>query len=236
MNRTRIAAAVVLVGLLAVGGLAYSLWGGSSEAPATLEETVSAVAADDVASGDDGGTVDSLAGTWTVQQVDGTSASFSIDEVLGGGIGEFTAVGTTPGVTGSMEATADTITAASFEVDMTQLTTDDSRRDGAIRNQAIETATFPTASFELAEPIEVGELPGEGESISVTAVGDLTVHGVTNRVEFPLAAQTVGSRIVVAGDLEVSLPDYDIDPPSAPVVASVEDTAIVSIRLVLAQG
>ena len=95
-----------------------------------------------------------------------------------------------PAVTGSLDIAGTTISAADFEADLTELDSDDNRRDGAIRRQAIETDTFPTASFVLTEPIELPSQPAEGEPVELSATGELTIHGVTNTVEFPLMASS----------------------------------------------
>jgi len=181
----------------------------------------------------------SLDGTWQVDTSIGsfedfTSAfvGFRVDEELAS-LGAKTAVGRTPGVTGSVEIDGATVTAASFEADMTQLQTDDSRRDGAIRSQGIETRDFPTASFVLTEPIVLPEVPAEGETVELVASGDLTIHGVTNQVVFPLEGQLVGDVIVVTGQLPIEFADYDITAPSSLSVLSVEDNGIVEVQLFL---
>ena len=58
--------------------------------------------------------------------------------------------------------------------------------------KGIETGTFPTATFRLTTPIELGALPAEGETISMTALGELTLHGQTKAVEVPLQARLSG--------------------------------------------
>ena len=115
---------------------------------------------------------------------------------------------------------------------MTQLTTDDSRRDRALRGRGIETNSFPTSTFVLAEPIAIDAVPAEGEVISVTAVGDFTLHGVTRRVEIPLEGQLTDGLVVVVGSLEIEFADYDIEAPTAPIVVSVEDRGIMEFQLV----
>lgn len=159
---------------------------------------------------------------------------FRIDEVLTG-IGDKTVVGRTPGVEGTVEISGTSITSTDITVDMTGLITDSGARNSAIRNQAIETSAFPTATFSLTEAIDLGSVPGDGEQVSVNATGDLTVHGVTRSVTIPLTAELQSGVVVIFGQLELSLPDYDIDAPSAPVVASVEDTAILELQLFLTQ-
>jgi polyisoprenoid-binding protein YceI len=147
------------------------------------------------------------------------------------GIGAKTAVGRTPDVTGSLTIEDTSISVTEIEVDMTTLETDSDRRDGAIRNQAIETSQFPTATFTLTDPIELRTLPAEGQRIQVDAVGDLTLHGVTRQVTFPLEAEVNGDVITVTGSLLVQFADYDIDKPTAAIVLSVEDEGVIEVQL-----
>jgi len=147
------------------------------------------------------------------------------------GIGAKTAVGRTPRVTGTMTLEGTNVPKASFDVDMTTLTTDDSRRDNAIRTQAIETARFPKASFVLTQPIQLESIPADGEKVAVDATGDLTLHGVTKSVTIPLEAQRKGDVIVVIGSLEIPFADYSISQPRAASVLSVEDKGTFEVQL-----
>jgi polyisoprenoid-binding protein YceI len=176
-----------------------------------------------------------LDGTWSVQaNEEVTFVGYRIDEVLTT-VGDFTVVGRTPDVTGTMQIEGTSVTATELVAQMDTLTTDSGARDRAMRSQALETGEFPEATFSLTSPIDLGSIPAEGETISVTATGDLTIHGVTQSVDFPLEAQVVGDVIVVVGQLNVLLADYDINAPSAPVVASVEDNAILELSVAFAR-
>ncbi len=160
-----------------------------------------------------------------------TFAGFRINEELAS-IGAKTVVGRTPGVNGTMEIDGTTIVSADLVVDMTQLITDDPGRTNAIRRQAIETSQFPEARFVLTQPIELGQLPAEGEPVNVDATGELTIHGVTRTETIPLTAELRGDVIVVFGQLgPILLADYDIEQPTAAVVLSVEDNAIMELQL-----
>ena len=172
-----------------------------------------------------------LTGVWTLSEQGDSFAGFRVREELVG-IGAFTAVGRTSAVTASLEFDGSAITTVRIEVDMTQLTTDDSRRDRALRGRGIETNRFPTSTFVLAEPIVIEAVPAEGEPISATAIGDLTLHGVTRRVEIPLEGQLTDGLVVVVGSLEIEFDDYDIEAPTAPIVVSVEDRGIMEFQLV----
>ena len=72
--------------------------------------------------------------------------------------------------------------------------------------------------------------------MSVTATGDLTIHGVTKSVEIPLEAQLVDGTVVLVGSTEVTFSDYGVEVPSAPVVVSVSDTGTLELQLLLTKG
>ncbi len=43
----------------------------------------------------------------------------------------------------------------------------------------METSVYPTATFTLTEPIDLGTLPDANADVTATATGELTLHGVT---------------------------------------------------------
>jgi polyisoprenoid-binding protein YceI len=61
--------------------------------------------------------------------------------------------------------------------------------------------------------------------------GDLTIHGVTQSIVFPLEARLVGDTIVVVGSTAVTFSDFGVTMPSAPIVVSVEDNGILELQL-----
>jgi polyisoprenoid-binding protein YceI len=180
-----------------------------------------------------------LAGAWSVQVAEGAGdllgeptvsfAGFRVDEVLNS-IGDFTAVGRTADVSGSIELSDTALVAATVEVTMSTLRTDNSFRDGRIYG-ALHTSEFPKATFVLAEPVELPAGMADGEAFSGSAEGDLTIRGVTNRVTFDLQAQLVGDVIVAVGSSDVVFSDYGVTAPTAPVVVSVEDHGIMEFQL-----
>ena len=199
-----------------------------------------AASPDDASGGSDG--AGSFDGTWTIDSEvgsldDGTSsfAGYRIEEELGG-VGTNTAVGRTENVQGSMTIAGTSVTALDVTVDMASLRSDDERRDSQLASRGLETARFPTATFTLAEPIEIAEVPSDGASIAATAIGDLTLHGVTQRVEVPVDARWTGDHIEVAASLEVALADHDIEPPTGFLVLSIADTGTVELHLLFRRG
>jgi polyisoprenoid-binding protein YceI len=179
-------------------------------------------------------TVDAESGDFDFESATGTFAGFRVKERLSE-IGEVTAVGRTGDVSGTVEIVGTTLTAATFEVDLRTLTTNDRGRDAKVQG-ALETDLFPTAAFVLAEPVELGETAADGQPTSVLAVGDLTIHGVTRRVQFPLEAQLVGSTIVAVGSLDLTFSDYGVTAPTAPIVLSVDEAGILELQVLLTKG
>ena len=167
---------------------------------------------------------------------DGTSfAGYRVEEELAR-IGAVTAVGRSTVLSGSLVFDGAAITEVVIEVDLTALTSDDSRRDGALRRQALETNTYPSTTFTLTEPIPIDAVPAEGVALSVTATGDLTLHGVTREVQIPMEGQLVGDRVAVVGSLEIIFADYDMDTPSAFIVLAIDDHGIMEFQLVFERG
>ena len=161
----------------------------------------------------------------------GNFVGFRIDEELVR-FGAKTVVGRTPGVAGGLAIDGSMITEVEIDVDMTQLVTDDNDRNSWLRTGGPETDTFPTASFRLTEPIELGAVPGDAMEVEVEATGELTVHGVTNTVTIPLQAELRDGVVVVFGELEnLLLADYDIPTPVAVVVVSADDHATLELQL-----
>ena len=183
-----------------------------------------------------------LEGTWTVQAAEGavdlqvdpevSFAGFRVDEVLAGGIGDFTAVGRTAEVSGSITLSGNTLVAATVEVSMSTLRTDNGSRDGQVR-RALDTNGFPTATFTLVEPVGLPAGMADGEAFAGVARGDLTIKGVTNPAVFEVQAQMVGDSILVVGSSDVVFSDYGVTAPTAPIVVSVEDHGIMEFQLIL---
>ena len=143
---------------------------------------------------------------------EGSEVGYRVSEVLFGIDTE--GVGRTEDVTGSVTLVDTTMTEAEFTVDVASMKSDDGRRDGQFRGRIMETQTFPTASFTLTSPIDLGVTATDGATLDTTISGELTMHGVTNPVSFEIAAKIEGNRLGVIGTIPVTFVDYDIVDPS----------------------
>ena len=192
--------------------------------------------------GTSGGSSTGLDGTWKVDPSVGSFSDFSgsfvgyrVEEELAN-VGAATAVGRTPDVTGSLTFDGTRVTAADFSANLTTLQSDKSMRDGQLRRQALETDTFPTATFKLTQPIDLGSVPADGQVLEATATGDLTIHGVTKSVQIPLQAKLSGDVVTVAGSTDIVFADYGMSRPQSFMVLSIADHGTLEIQLQLKKG
>jgi polyisoprenoid-binding protein YceI len=151
------------------------------------------------------------AANWTIDAAS-SGVGYRVVEVLFGQDTE--GVGRTSAITGGLTLDGAQVTAANFEVDMTTVTSDEDRRDDQFRGRIMDTEHFPTATFVLTAPIELGSVPADGASVTTSATGDLTLKGTTNSVTFDVQAQQDGDVIQVVGSTDIVFADYGIEDPS----------------------
>ncbi len=195
----------------------------SPDAPATDAPAVA------VAGVDGSWEVDAETGTFTLEDATGSFVGFRVNEELAR-IGEFTAVGRTGAVSGTMEIVGQRVTATEIVVDLTTLKTDDSRRDQAVQ-RALRTPQNPTATFALTDELDIEGAAAGGVAVATSAPGDLTVNGITLPVVIDIEAQLVGDLIVVVGSVEIVFADFDVSIPQVPIVLSAEDHGTMEFRL-----
>ncbi|MEJ5254202.1 MAG: YceI family protein [Acidimicrobiales bacterium] len=230
MQRSARYALIACVAVVVFGGFAFWWFVLRSDAPERATVPVRTQSTDPPGIGDQAG-APSLDGSWRVAPADDVFAGYRIQELFGGETLKSTAVGRTRAVTGTMTIAGGSVTAARIEVDLTRLTSDQSRRDAFLRGNALQTDTFPTASFTLTDPVALPEGLTVGEQIELRVVGELTLHGVTRTVELPLRATWNGSTISVAGGVQITLAEFGIEPPRLPIV-TVDEVGELEVQLV----
>lgn len=202
---------------------------------ASPDPTATASPTPAAASPDAGADTAALDGVWTLSERGESFAGYRVEEELAT-IGYKEAVGRTSGIEASVTIAGGELATATITVDLRGLRSDDSRRDGALRRQALETDAFPTATFALEGPLAIPAGLAAGEAIAMSASGAFTLHGVTRAVAIPLEAELAGGLLVVVGSLPVLFADYDMDQPRSPILVSIEDNGVMEFQLVLARG
>jgi polyisoprenoid-binding protein YceI len=233
-GRTWLIAIPVLVLLVAVVGPFVYIHFIEGDPPArlTLDDAVVATTSTTSTTAGTGSTAptDGVAGAWKVTT--GSRAGYRAKEVLFGQDTE--SVGRTSDVTGTLSITGTTVTAADITVDMTTVSSDRSQRDGQFRNRIMSTDQFPTATFTLTSPIDLGSLPADGAQRSYKATGDLTLRGVTKRVTVTLTTERKSGTIVVNSTIPISFDDYGI-PDASGGPATVGRTGEIELLVVFAR-
>jgi len=248
MTRSRLTLAAVLALALVGAGAAYFV-GRDVPDVVDLERAIAAAPATgptgSSASGTDGSSAIEAAvltdasGTWVVDTSvapfetatgSGTWVGYRIDEELSG-VGAFTAVGRTPEVTGTIVIDGSTVTSATIDAVLSGLQSDNGSRDGRIRSLF----SGRDARFTLTEPLSFGAVPEPGQSVAVSATGLLRIGDIEQPVVMEIAATVLQGRLVLAGSTLVTLADFDVTVPSAPIVLGVSDVATVELQLYLSR-
>jgi polyisoprenoid-binding protein YceI len=232
-RRTLIAALVgggLVLGAAAVGLAYFVVFAGSSPqklALSTPTPSTSAAISPSAAA--------AAAGTWSVTS--GSQAGYRVREQLASLAAPSDAVGRTSAVTGALTLTQSasgyTLAAASISVDVSTLTSDRAQRDQRIHNQGLESNRYPTATFKLTSPIALPAEAATGQTIHVSATGDLTIHGVTKTVTIPIDALLSGAQIQLVGSVSFPFSDFGMTPPSIGGFVSVQNTATMEFKLLL---
>ena len=213
-----VGAVIVVLVALAVGGWYFFLKSDPAP-PAKITKTTTV----------GGGTLD---GTYRVSPGDPNSfVGYRVTEQLVGGAIDQTATGRTSEITGSFTVTGTSLRDVNVTADLRTLTSDRSQRDDAIKDRGLESNRFPEAKFVLTTPIEEPKLPSAGQTVTTTARGDFTLHGVTKQVEIPVEGRWDGRDVQVVGRLHIVFADYGIEAPTSPVVASIDDEGEMEFQI-----
>lgn len=72
----------------------------------------------------------------------------------------------------------------------------------------------------------------KGKAGNYDVEGDLTIHGVANKVKTKMAVDNDGEKLMISGAFTIKLLDYEIDVPAL-AKKTLSETAKISIKLVL---
>jgi len=218
----KIVAALIVLALLAVAGPWVYINLIKEDAPdaLSLEPAVTTTA------GEVQQPANATDGEWAV--VADSVVGYRVKEILFGQDTE--GVGRTSDVTGSLVIANNEVTSAEFSVDMTTIKSDSSRRDRQVNNRILDTATFPTATFALSDPIALTPEALAGSDFTANTTGTLTLRGVTKTVPVALTARLVDNVIEVNGNIEIVFAEWQIPDPSVSAIV-VEDRGLLEFLI-----
>lgn len=185
-----------------------------------------------------GAATPSLKGEWEIRS--GSKAGYRVREKLADRPATTEAVGHSTAVSGglSVETAGQNYSVSKIEVlvDVTQLVSDDPRRDAALKTRALETDRFPTASFEADGPIALEARMTGGQTEGLTLQGRLTIREITRHVSIPIQVRFLDNRAEVIGTITFPMAEFGIAPPNIENVVTVEPTAAMEFHLRLSKA
>jgi polyisoprenoid-binding protein YceI len=137
------------------------------------------------------------------------------------------AVGATTAVTGALVIADDGSVvrdASKFVVDLTGLKSDSDRRDGYIQRRTLETETYPNVEFAPTAITGLATPPQSMGDLTLTVVGDMTIHGTTNPVTWAVTARTADGEYTGTAKTAFTFEDFGLTKPRVASVLSVVDT------------
>ncbi|MFL7838702.1 MAG: YceI family protein [Candidatus Promineifilaceae bacterium] len=169
------------------------------------------------------------------QIVPGESAvRFELDEDLRGL--RNTVVGTTDQVAGEIGVDFNDLSTTqigALQINARTLATDNEFRNRAIKNDILDTNSYefitftPTAVEGLPDSVEIGE------TVAFTITGDLTIRDITQAATFDVEATAVSANeLQGTASSTVQRADYDLNIPSVPNVANVEEEVALYIDFI----
>jgi polyisoprenoid-binding protein YceI len=145
------------------------------------------------------------------------------------------AVGVTPQVSGEIAVDLTNPQNSSLgpiSADISQFTSDNGRRDNAIRGRYLESSRYPTVTFTSTEVQGLPAAYQEGQEVPLTIRGDLTIRDVTRPVEFTATVKLEGGNLVGTATTTILMSDFGFGPISIAGILNTEDEARVTLDFV----
>ena len=144
------------------------------------------------------------------------------------------AVGKTQAVSGDIFLTAEGLASdqpSALRVDLSTLASDESRRDNYIKQNTLQTDTFPFAEFVIEEVQAFPADYTEGEEAELTLSGRMTIRETELPLTFDVKARQSGDTLTAVADTQFNMTDFGLDPPQLAFV-NVEDGVQLQVVLV----
>ena len=161
-----------------------------------------------------------------------SAARYRVQEELAQ-VGETEAVGETQAIIGQFGFGEDglPLPCSRFDVDLRTLQSDQARRDNYLYQNTLEAETYPLATFVLRAVEGMEEPLAEGQETTLRLIGDLTLRDVTQLVAWEAKVTMNEDTLTGAVATEFEMPDFGIEPPSVPVVLSLDETIRLEVDL-----
>ncbi len=116
-------------------------------------------------------------------------------------------------------------------VDLSTLTSDAAPRDRFIKQNVLQVAQFPNATFTIASIDGFPTSYKEGDQVNVSITGTMNIHGVDRTLTWTGQAQEAGGKLEAVVSTDFQMQDFGMQPPSVPVVQSVDSHVHLDLHL-----
>jgi predicted lipoprotein with Yx(FWY)xxD motif len=161
--------------------------------------------------------------------------SYEVGETFLGDNRFATAIGITPQVTGTIMGDLTdprSVVLGPIEVDISQFKSDSERRDNKIREDFLESTQFPLAIFK---PTTIEGMPGEyvqGDPVTLSITGDLTIKEATQPVTFEVTTQLDDAELIGEATTTILMSDFGVGPISILGFLETEDEVLLTFNFV----
>lgn len=143
------------------------------------------------------------------------------------------AVGTTHSVSGSFQihtGSSPLIAAMNIKVDLRTLQTDSPRRDNYVRQNALQTDTYPYATFVSVSTQGLPSSYSDGQTVHFQLTGNMTMHGKTNKEVFDVQGKVVGNTVTGTATSTIYMTDFGIQPPNLANIAISQNKVVITLK------
>ena len=149
------------------------------------------------------------------------------------------AIGTTHSVSGNFkirEGNSPLVAGMNIQVDLRTLQSDSSRRDGYIQQNTLETNSYPYATFVSVSTQGLPASYSDGQTIHFQLIGNLTMHGKTNKETFDVQGKVVGNTISGTATSTIYMTDFGIQPPNLANIAIAQNKVVITLTFTAKAG
>ncbi len=142
------------------------------------------------------------------------------------------AIGTTHSVQGSFkirEGSSPLVAGMNIQVDLRTLQSDSSRRDGYIQQNTLETDSYPYATFVSVSTQGLPASYIDGQAVHFQIIGNLTMHGKTNKETFDVQGKVVGNTISGTATSTIYMTDFGMQPPNLANIAIAQNKVVITL-------
>jgi len=144
------------------------------------------------------------------------------------------AVGKTRAISGDIFLTREGLATdqpSAFSVDLRTLQSDQSARDNYIKQNTLQTDTFPFAKFVVDAVQGFPTNYTQGEQVELTLTGRMTIRETELPLTFQVKARQSGDTLTAVADTKFNMTDFGLKPPQLAFV-NVQDGVQLEVVLV----